>query len=45
MNQRASPKNPLELAIGHIIWFETKMTQEELIGLILRICVNKLQIY
>ena len=45
MNQRASPKSPLEIAIGHIIWFETKMTQEELIGLILHICVNKLQIY
>lgn len=43
-NQRTSPKDPLEVLIGPITRTETKRVKEKLIGLILDIWADKLQI-
>jgi hypothetical protein len=45
MNERASPKDPLDILIGPITRSETKSIQKELIGLILDIWINNLQIF
>jgi hypothetical protein len=44
-NQQASLNNPLEVLIKPITRSETKRIQDELIGLILDVWINKLQIY
>jgi len=45
MNQRVLVDDPLKVLIGPITRFETQGIQERLIGLILNISINKLEIY